>query len=235
MLRRRFWPSSLLFIVALASCSGRSAELRGVISANADRGIKEILNMYGGRCEYGLAVRGGEKLFWVRLSQSNVVNKYARTPRLPASGIAYLLFRNLGAEQSKYNKIRSVIVDASGAERQFEFATDSMMIVRQKYQALERAAKLIGDGDFDGLENSFAHTLTPEQQALVRQRLVRLQPQLGRVDSVKPFGFLYFEDEDGPQVHLAAILFREKGEHPFSVDLSLRPGLDSIRMLNYQL
>ena len=65
---------------------------------NEDKGIKEIVNFYGGYCEYSIGTTistdsGTKKYFELKLTKSEVADKFANIPEFTASNIAYLVLQ----------------------------------------------------------------------------------------------------------------------------------------------
>ena len=85
------------------------------ITPNEDKGIKEILNFYGGYCKYSIGSSastkdGAKKYFEIELSKSDVLEKYADMPDVSASNAAYILYKDLKNERKNYDEIRCIVL-----------------------------------------------------------------------------------------------------------------------------
>jgi len=157
-----------------------------------------------------------------------------KRPRLPASGIAYIFYRNLAGEKLKYAGIRTIVVNKSGVENTFDFPMDSLEIVNSYYPRVEKAALSIGKSDFTALGSQFNPAFDTAKKAVMLSNIAKLQPEYGPVKMVLPAGFAFYEADGSIRLHIAAAVVREKQNHPFSVDVDLSSPGDRIEMLNYE-
>src|SRR5438309_8729239 len=103
MKAKYFVLSSLLMVI---SCTGNFK-----ITDNEDKGVKEVLSLFGGYCKYSIGwdvstKTGKKKYFELELSKSAFVDNMADMTELPASGVAYYFYKNLKGERRKYTHIK---------------------------------------------------------------------------------------------------------------------------------
>lgn len=90
------------------------------ITDNEDKGVKEILDFYGGYCKYAIGASastetGKKKYFELELSKSDAIEERAKVAQMPASNIAYLFYKNLNQEErANYDEIHTVLIFADG-------------------------------------------------------------------------------------------------------------------------
>src|ERR1700752_3010499 len=97
-------------LLALISCNKFVS-----ISKNEDNGIKEVLDFFGGTCEYSIGAsyssnEGSKKYFELKISKSDVVEKYTEAPEVASSNVAYTFYKNLKNETKKYDEIHVILI-----------------------------------------------------------------------------------------------------------------------------
>ena len=148
---------SLLLItsISLLSCSNRrdgedkKTLLSNFISItdNEDKGVKKILNFYGGYCEYSIGAtlsttEDKKKSFELKLSKSEILDKFSKTPEIPASNLAYLFYTNLKEEKKNYDEIESVLLFNNREEYKTTFSSDQLEMIGEKMTVLNQVINI---------------------------------------------------------------------------------------------
>jgi len=214
------------------------------ITDNEDKGVKEVLDFYGGYCKYAVGASastetGKQKYFELELSKSDVIEEKAKVAQMPASNIAYLFYKNLNKDESEnYDEIQSVLIFADGKKMTFKFPTKQLELVKQRIKVVDKVVRLIKDKNFEALKpllNDQA-LVSYDKNELVTN-LTKVDPQFGNVtEGFRPFGFRINKAKDGTDVlHISGAIIRDKQSNEFSVDLDLNGKDDNIYVLQYKL
>jgi hypothetical protein len=214
------------------------------ITDNEDKGVKEILDFYGGYCKYAIGVSastetGKKKYFELELSKSDAIEERAKVAQMPASNIAYLFYKNLNQEErDNYDEIHTVLIFADGEKMTFEFPTKQLELVKQKMKVVDKIVDLIKEKNFEALRPLLNDTafVTYDKNELITN-LTNFDPQFGNVtEGFRPFGFRINKAKDGTEVlHISGAIIRDKQSNEFSVDLDLNGNDDNIFVLQYKL
>lgn len=214
------------------------------ITDNEDKGVKEILDFYGGYCKYAVGGSastndGTKKFFELELSKSDAIETRAKVAEMPASNIAYLFYKNLNnEEQNNYNEIRTVLIFADGSKMSFEYPTQQLELVKKKMILVNKVVGLIKDKKFDALEPMLIDTaLVKYDKKELIAKLKSVDPDYGNVTKdFVPFGFRINKLKNGIDVlHISGAVVRDKQSNEFSVDLDLNSTEDKIYILQYKL
>jgi hypothetical protein len=246
----------LLIIIAIsiviASCGNtREGEQKPsllsnllTITDNEDKGIKEILDFYGGSCEYSLGASastetGRKKYFAIEVSKSDAIEAKTKVARMPASNIAYLFYKNLNAEERKnYDEIQVILVLANAEKKTFEFPTAQLELVCQRMKVVDKVVGLIKAKNFEGLSPLIndSSVATYDKKELITN-MAKLDTQFGNVtEGFRCLGFTINKALNGTEVlHIAGAVMRDKQNHEFSVDLDLNGKDESIYLLQYKM
>jgi hypothetical protein len=214
------------------------------ITDNEDKGVKEILDFYGGYCKYAIGASawtetGKKKYLELELSKSEVIEQKAKVAQMPASNIAYLFYKNLNKEErDNYNEIHTVLIFADGEKMTFEFPSEQLELVGQRLKVVNKVVGLIKEKNFEALKPMLNDKalVSYDKNELVAN-LVKVDPQFGNVtEGFRPFGFRINKAKDGTDVlHISGAIIRDKQSNEFSVDLNLNGKDDSIYVLQYKL
>ncbi len=213
------------------------------ITKNEDKGIKEILEFYGGYCKYAIGASastddGKKKYFEIEMSKSEIIEKYSKIAEMPASNIAYLFYRNLKEERSNYDEIHTVIVFNDESKTEFEFAKEDLALVDRKMSIVNKTVALLKAKDFEGIKaflNPDTTIVDYDKDELIAN-LTKIDPQFGQIKEFVPYGFRFNQLKDGRQIlHVSGVLSREKQNHEFSVDIDPNSNKDEIILMQYEL
>ncbi|MEZ4805209.1 MAG: hypothetical protein R2852_06935 [Bacteroidia bacterium] len=246
----------LLIIITLTltmnSCGGRhDGEQKPTllsnllsITDNEDKGVKEILNFYGGECKYSIGASAsseiGEKhYFELELSKSDAIEEITEIAQMPASNIAYLFYRNLNEEErKKYDEIHVVLIFSSGKKMKFNYSSQQLKLVNQRMKVVDKIVGLIKEKNFEALRPMLNDTtfISYDRNELI-SNLIKFDPQFGNVtEGFRPFGFGIEKSKNGKEVlHISGAIIRDKQNNAFSVDLDLNGKGDYIYILQYKI
>src|SRR5512147_2078818 len=115
--------TKLIVVGVLISCSGK---INNTLTNEELNGVKNVVGYFGGICDYSKALQistNGSKHYYfeLKLSQSQLINDPGTNIDLLASGVAYRFYSSLISEDSKFDQIRSQIIDSNGNTKQYVF------------------------------------------------------------------------------------------------------------------
>jgi hypothetical protein len=159
----------IIFLLAVAillfGCMSRPGEKKTTLMShlvsltdNEEKAINEIVASYGGRCAYGFEknVQAGKHnttTFWIKLSESALVDSLAPAAELPGSNIAFLFYKNLEQEKSNYHRIKTELIFSNGKLMGFQYPSSQLEKVKAKMPVIQKIVALIKARDFEGLRN----------------------------------------------------------------------------------
>jgi hypothetical protein len=206
------------------------------------KGIKDIVDFYGGRCEYGIkkTVSLGSKntsTFWLKLSQSSTLDSLIDIAELPTSNIAYLFYNSLGKEQSKYDKIEATIIFSNDKSLTYTYSTEVLEIVKKKFPIAEQIVALIKEKKFEEVTNYIvidSVNFTYDKKLLLSS-FNKFETEFGTIKEVKPAGFKFYTTKNGKNLlHLAGLVIRNKENTQFSITIDPKSAKEEIFYLNYK-
>jgi len=212
------------------------------ITDNEDKGIKEVLEFYGGQCKYTIGASastedGKSKYFELEMSQSQAIDSYSKIAQMPASNVAYLFYRNLNEEKNKYNEIHTVLKFADGNEMTFKYSTEQLEIVESRMPTVEKIVDLIKEKKFEKIKSFLNDTSVAkyDKNELVTN-IEKIDPNFGNVKEFMPYGFRINENEQGKRfLHISGAVLRDKQNHEFSADFDLDAPKDKVLMIEFKL
>ncbi|MCR8561794.1 hypothetical protein KXD93_29325 [Mucilaginibacter sp. BJC16-A38] len=239
----------ILFVLLLFSCGNKhpgeqkTSLLSNLvtISDNEDRGVKDILNFYGGVCEYSIGAslstdEGKNKYFEVKLSKSESLDKFSRVPEVAASNIAYLFFKSLKGEKRNYDEIHSVLLFRSGSKFEASYSIDKLELIAHKLTILDKVVDLIKNKKFEVLKSLLSDgSYTPAAKSDLMRNIQKIELSLGNIKGFRPYGFK-FETLNGYNVlNILGIVLRDKENTEISLKVDLKPSEDKVHFLDYKL
>ena len=212
------------------------------ISDNEDKGVKEILEYYGGQCKYAIGAdastdNGSIKYFELEVSGSEVIEKYSNIAAMPSSNIAYLFYSNLKDEKSKYDQIHTVLILKDNSKIDYKFSKEKLEIVDQKMNIVNKVVALLKEKNFDGIKSMLTSDTTfinLDKEKYIAN-ITSADPQFGNIKEFTPCGFRFDETEDGSELlHISGILRRDKQSNEFSVTIDPKSTKDEIIVMEYK-
>jgi len=236
-----------LIVLLLVSCGHKHKGERATsllsnflsITDNEDKGIKEIVGFYGGYCEYSTGVdlstdKGKIKFFELKLTKSDVANKFSNIPEFTASNIAYLFYKNLKGENKNYDEIHSVLLLNKKERYESKYSRAQLEIITKKMDLFNKICMLIKNKNYTALESYLGvESWGYSNKSQFINNLQNVDYTFGNIKNYMPFGFR-FETFDGHDVlDIFGVMIREKQNNAFCVKIDLKPLEGKIYFLDY--
>lgn len=212
------------------------------ITDNEDKGIKEIIDFYGGQCKYAVGAsvstdKGKLKYFELEMSQSEVIESYSKIAQMPASNVAYLFYENLKDEKNNYEEIHTVLKFNNGNEMTFKYPVQQLDIVASRMPTVMKIVELIKSKHFQELRPFLNDTSVAKyDKNELLTNMENIDSQFGEVKEFLPYGFRINETEDGKSyLHISGAILRDKQNHEFSADFDLDKPKEELLKIGYKL
>ncbi|MEL6562557.1 MAG: hypothetical protein AAFQ94_30585 [Bacteroidota bacterium] len=244
--------SLMLIALTISGCSRKEGEQKSGllsylinISDNEDKGVKDVLGFYGGKCEYsiGKSVSNGKskKFFELRLFESEAIEQFSNNPKFAASNIAYRFYRNLNEqERGNYTHIRPVIAFADGSETEFEFSTWELEVVDKRIPFLNKVVNIIREKKFDDLLPLLndSSIVQYDKYELI-ENLKKGDPQFGNVteEGFRIFGYRIdaLDNKGNDFLYFSGAIIRDIQANEFSLVLDPYSEKEEIFLLQYKM
>jgi hypothetical protein len=193
------------------------------ITDNEDKGVKEILNFYGGECKYSIGTtastdEGKKKYFELEMSKSDMLENYAKLIEMPSSNIAFMFYYNLKEEKRNYTQIKVVVKLKDGHGDNFEYSTSQLEIVKQKVDLIFKVSDLIKLKDYNGLYKLFDLTVAPNlKETDIESYCSKSDIAYGQIVKFQLQGFSFFNSNGKDLLHLAGVQQRDKQNTPLTI------------------
>lgn len=239
----------LMFVLGSISCSRRDGEQKvGLVSHlvsitdNEEKGIKEILDYYGGECEYSIGFvestkdNEDKKFFEIELRNTEVIGKYVDKPEFIGSNIAFRFFKNLNEEERQnYSHIRGTVVSENGRKMSYDFSREILTSVEKKVEVVENVIQLIKEKRFEDI----GALVNPEDvfdydKNQIVNGLKKVDPQLGNIQEFRLFGFKFTSAGGKGVLNISGMLVRDIQSTEFKVLLNPGSEKEEILMLDYK-
>lgn len=240
-----------LITFLLSSCGnkGQSDEETGKlsdlikVSENEKRGVQEVVDFYGGKCEYSAGStisknKGSIKYFKLSLNESDILEENAQRIEIPASNIAYLFYKSLNDEQKKYDEIRIEVKFKDGQKSVFDYSTIILQSVLKRMPFAFKVVGLIKDQKYEELTSIINDTAVFEfNKEELAPALKGVEEQFGKItkEAFRPFGFRIDEYKDRLILHICGAIMRERQNNEFSMDVDLNSEKEEVYLIQFQL
>ena len=212
------------------------------ITDNEDKGVKEVLEYYGGYCEYSIGATasskdGTSKFFELKMSKSDALEKYSNIIQMPASNIAYLFYSNLKDEKNRYDEIRTIILLKNGKEITFKFPTTQLKKVEKRIPIIKKIVSLIKEKKFQNIgEHLNDQSIIKYDKSQLITNIENIDSKFGQVIDFLPYGFRFDSTNDGHVIlHVSGIVKRSIQSHEFSADFDLNSTKEELLKFDYKL
>jgi len=240
----------MLMILALSACMdspkgemtiGQTKHYSD-ITDNEDTGIREVLNLYGGKCKYssGIAASGSfgsKKYFELQLTNCNSLEQRRNLSELTAANVAYLFYKSLKNEQKNYSEIRTEIT-FDDDEYKGKYPDSLLDIVVTKMKIVSAIIDLLKVKNY----NAVADTLNDNNffvnfnKAEFIENIKKVDASLGNIKEFVPYGFSFFDTVDGKTLlHISGLVRRDKMSNEFSVNIDPASNDGKAIMIKYEL
>jgi len=218
--------------------------VKSPLTGNEDRGIKEIIAGYGGLCEYGrektISIGKSTQMnFWIKLSQSPVMDSLAGVVGLPGSNIAYIFYKNLEKEKNLYSNIQTELVFSDGGNAKFSYTQQQLETVKVKMQFVNKIVDLIKSQNFNAITDylNVDSALIGYNKEQLIAAIEENERNFGRVKEFVPYGFQFSKSPKGlGTLHIAGVVVHDKKKgNYFSIYLNEGFYKNEIYNINYKL
>ena len=212
------------------------------ITDNEDKGIKEILDFYGGECKYSVgAVKSTDdnedmKYFEIELRKSIALTKYADRPEWTTSNIAYRFFKNLNQkERENYTHVRGTLVFDNGDKIEHDYSREELEIMDKKMKIVLDIIETIKQKRFQDIKSY----LNPEgnftyDKDTVVSDLQKFDPEFGNITEFRLFGFKYTTADTKPILGIFGVMIRDVQNNEFKVYINPKSDKNEVMALNYK-
>lgn len=210
------------------------------ITKNEDKGVKEIINLYGGVCKYSVGVSvssnsNKSKYFELELSKIKDLDTSSKNLEMMSSNIAYLFFSNLKDEKANYNAIHTILVLDHGRKIEHIYTNYQLEIMESKMKVVNQALELIKRKDFGSLAQLLSpKTFNTQNQIEFTKKIETTESSLGAIISFQLLGFRFYNMNDGMNImHISVIINRDNENTQFGIDIDNKASEDKILHLDY--
>jgi NAD dependent epimerase/dehydratase family enzyme len=208
------------------------------ISDNEKKGIKEVVNLYGGNVKYAKEDSAAVKknIFEIQLSKSRFADSYIQNPELPASGVAYAFYKKLGNDKQKYTHIKSELVLSDGEKVEYEYPVNELEIVNSKIKIAEKITDLIKQRNFEAIkpmldDSSYAQYNKDE----FIKNLEETDLQHAKANELVIIGYRFYKIYGKDILHISGQLMRGATANAFSIDIDPNDPKERAVMINYNI
>ena len=219
------------------------------ISDEEDKGIKEILAFYGGKCEYGYETKAEkgkdpEKIFWIKLSNSNELDTLIGTPgfesieELTGANIAYLFYKNIGNEKYNYTSIKTILDSKKIGQTEYLYSIAELDKVNRKVPLVGKIVDYIIHKQFNELGNKFSidKQIVDINIDTMITKLQEAEAVFGNASGFVLDGFRFITSKSGKRVLVfSGYIQRDKQNNLFSIVVDPDTFNETIYNLDYTL
>lgn len=213
-----------------------------VISSSEEEGIKEILEIYAGKCTYGVGSLETEKenasaYFQLEVTESDAVDDFVKTPELPASNIAYLFYKNLSEkDKSQYSEIHTVLHPWGGNKARYRYPAEQLERVEQRMDVVKKVVESLKSHRIMDIRPMLNNDLFGYDKDALIKEIETTEPQLGNISEFLTYGYTISITDTGQEIlHVSGALIRDIENNGFSIDLDLNSDEEEILFLQYRL
>jgi len=186
--------------------------------------VQSVLDFYGGECNrhkgFSTTNNETETYFELEMSQSQLIESYAKILKLPASNIAYLFYSNLKDEQDNYTHVNVKINLSNGKSHEYSYKAQDLKEIENLIPFLQTASEKIKSQDYKGLLSQFDKDISSNLSATqLKTYCTSYDSAYGKIEMIQFQGYDFFEgkEDNRPLVNLAGIMIRENNNTPFSL------------------
>ena len=235
----------ILFLSLVVSCTSKQESKdvkpendtsRTNLTVNEAKGLKEIVDFYGGHCKYSVGLDKEKKYFEIELNESASAEQFKEMTAMPASNMAYLFFKDLKEEQNTYDEILSTLALNDGVKKTFRYSKEQLAAVDQHMNTVYKIAGLIKEKDYEALRPLIQEKVFSVNVDEVMSKLKVADSLFGNVTTgFKPYGFAIKKAETGMDIlHISGIIARDKQSHEYSVDMDLNTNDGKIFFIQFK-
>ncbi len=208
------------------------------ITDNEDKGVKEILEYYGGQCEYSIGFENDIDYFELKMTKSVALEDYQDQNMIvmPGSNIPYLFYSNLLEEREVYDEIRCIIVLENGKEFEFQYSREDLEIVYQSMKVVDKIVDYLKDGNFNSIKSMINDKgiIDYDKNELI-DNMKSLESRFGTAKTFLSYGFILTNNgKDQNTLRISGQVEREIESHQFSVYIDLKAPKGEVYLIEYK-
>lgn len=236
----KYFP--LLFVLLLSSCVEKhEEEIKPTllshfikITENENKGVDEILSYYNGVCQYSIGFEGKRKYFELEMSKVRYFEVFSHRHRTTANNIAYLFYKNLKSEKSKYDKIRVIMRLKNGKTKHFNVATSQLKTVHRQMKLVNQLVSRLQKREFDKINPMLSNErFTDYTKEEWLTRIEKIEDHFGDIKELMTSGFDFIASEYNTILRIDGSLLRSKQASQFQVEFDIQNHPDKILFFNY--
>jgi hypothetical protein len=230
---KKYWIIAITMAITISACKNSA------ISENEKKGVKEVMNLYGGKVkvskEDSASPTGNKNIVELQLSQSKFADNYADNPELPASGIAYAFYKKLGNEKQKYTHVKTQLVLNNGTREEYEFSVNQLDLVNSKMKIAERITDLIKQKNYKAIIPMLDSSYGEYNRDELIQNLEETDSRLGKANELVIVGFRFYKIYGKDILHISGQLMRGASANAVSIDIDPNDAQERAIMINYKI
>ena len=205
----------LLIVFTIVSCTNPIG-----VTENEKQAVEKVLDFYGGVCNRAKGFSGSNTYFELEMSNSELIESYAKMSELPASNIAYLFSSNLKSEEDNYTNIKVKINLKNGESHEYTYKTTDLKEIQSSVDLLAKVGEEIKNKGYKNLLDLFDEKAKENlDTAMLRMYCSPYDSAYGQIKQTQFHGFAFFNGKKDsiPLIHIAGVNIREKENTPISI------------------
>jgi len=209
------------------------------ITDNEDKGIKGVLDFYGGYCEYSIGESfstdsGKKKYFELKLTKSEVADKFESVPEFTASNMAYMFYKDLNDDRKKYDEIHSVLILNGKDKYEYKYSTGQLDTISAKLKVFNKVFESIKGKNYDQLKTILSNdSYKDADKNQIVLNLKKIDTAYGNIKGVLIYGFRFERQNEFDVLTILGVFLRDKQNNPITIKVDLNSLEDKIQFLDY--
>ena len=241
MKNKAFVQASLIFLL-LNSLTFVSCKNNIVFSENEMKGLNEIREFLGGSLTCGKhwgnsTDEGKTSVFTVTLKESDGAEAIANTKmsirpaQMIASNMAYMLYKNMVEERSKYTAIRATINFANGKTNTLQYSITELEVAATKIKVVNKIVDLLKAKNYEGL-NAYFVDKSPYSKLTKKERIAFVKSVEAKYPSTEDFELWGFGQNTETIAFMGNLI---RGGEPYRFIIMLNPDVskEEVYLIDY--
>lgn len=209
------------------------------ITDNEDKGIKEVIGFYGGSCEYSIGESfstdsGKKKFFELKLTKSEVADKFASVPEFTASNMAYMFYKDLKNDRKKYAEIHSVLILNKKDKYEYKYSTGKLDTISAKLKVFNKVFESIKGKNYDQLKAILSNdSYKDSDKNQIVLNLKKIDTAYGNIKGALIYGFRFERQNEFDILTILGVFLRDKKNNAITIKVDLNSPDDKIHFLDY--
>ncbi|AXT59240.1 hypothetical protein D1816_02375 [Aquimarina sp. AD10] len=211
------------------------------LTKNENRAIDEILNFYGGNCEYtgGFLTSDGKinkKFIELKISKSDKLYQLEDKLEVPASNIAYRFYNNLKDEKKSYGKIDVAFITTDSYKESYSFDIKTLDSIHKKAVLVNKIIDSMKVSKYDFIESLLSNERYGKSKRKLINDLKRMDSIYGKISSFNSFGYDTYKTENQMNIiHISGFVRRGEQNHALSLYFDFQSETSEILKLQGEL